>query len=39
MTENSDQIQVEGKLISDTTNRLPGKTGLEPGKTELILGK
>jgi hypothetical protein len=39
MTESSNQLQVERKLIPDNTNRLPGKTGLESGKTEPISEK
>jgi hypothetical protein len=39
MTENSDQLQVEGKPIPDNTNQLPGETGPESRKTEPILGK
>jgi hypothetical protein len=38
MTENSDRLQVEGKLISDNTNRLPRETGPESGKIEPISG-
>jgi hypothetical protein len=34
MTKNSDQMQVEGKLIPDNMNWLPGKTRPESGKTE-----
>jgi hypothetical protein len=33
MTENSDRLQVEGKLIPNNMNRLPRETGLELGKT------
>jgi hypothetical protein len=39
MTENSDQLQVEGKPIPDNMNRLPRKTGPESEKTEPISGK
>jgi ribonuclease HI len=39
MTENSDQLQIEGKPILDNTNRLPRKTRPESGKTEPISGK
>jgi hypothetical protein len=39
MTKNSDQLQVEGKLIPDNTNWLPGQTRLELGKTEPMQGK
>jgi hypothetical protein len=36
MMKNSDRLQVEEKPIPDNTNRLPGKTGPESGKTEFI---
>jgi hypothetical protein len=37
--ENSDQVQDEEKLIPDSTNRLPGKIGLDSSKTESGSGK
>jgi hypothetical protein len=37
--ENSDQVQDEEKLIPDSTNRLPGKIGLDSSKTEPESGK
>jgi hypothetical protein len=32
--EDSDRLQDEEKPISDNMNQLPGKTGLDSGKTE-----
>jgi hypothetical protein len=39
MTENLDRLQVEGKPISDNTNRLPEKIRPESRKTEPISEK